>query len=102
MVQKCIIFSLLGASVPAETLLNADWKSYAAEPIRSHITSYALDRLIYNTLAERYASEKRRFMLQLTHTIEDQSHSTYPVQGIFVPLDLPGLRILKQNIREDV
>ena len=66
MVQKCIIFSLLGASVPAETLLNADWKSYAAEPIRSHITSYALDRLIYNTLAERYASEKRRFMLQST------------------------------------
>ena len=35
------------------------------------------------------------------HTIEDQSHSMYPVQGIFVPLDLPGLRILKQNIRED-
>jgi transposase len=39
--------------------------------------------------------------MQDQHTIDDQSHSTYPVQGIFVPLDLPGLRILKQNIRED-
>ena len=39
--------------------------------------------------------------MQDQHTIEDQSHSTYPVQGIFVPLDLPGLRILKQNSRED-
>lgn len=35
------------------------------------------------------------------HTIENQSHSMYPVQGIFVPLDLPGLRILNQSIRED-
>ena len=39
--------------------------------------------------------------MQNQHTIEEQSHSMYPVQGIFVPLDLPGLRILKQNIRED-
>ena len=39
--------------------------------------------------------------MQDQHTIEDQSQSMYPVQGIFVPLDLPGLRILKQNIRED-
>ena len=39
--------------------------------------------------------------MQDQHTIEGQSHSTYPVQGIFVPLDLPGLRILNQNIRED-
>jgi transposase len=35
------------------------------------------------------------------HTIEDQSHPRTPVQGIFVPLDLPGLHILKQDIRED-
>jgi transposase len=39
--------------------------------------------------------------MQDQHTTEDQSHSMYPVQGIFVPLDLPGLRILKQVIRED-
>jgi transposase len=39
--------------------------------------------------------------MQDQHTIEGQSHSTYPVQGIFVPLDLPGLRILKQSIRGD-
>ena len=39
--------------------------------------------------------------MQDQHTIESQSHSTYPVQGIFVPLDLPGLRILRQVIRED-
>ena len=39
--------------------------------------------------------------MQDQHTIDGQSHSTHPVQGIFVPLDLPGLRILKQNIRED-
>lgn len=39
--------------------------------------------------------------MQDQHTIENQSYSTYPVQGIFVPLDLPGLRILKQTIRED-
>ena len=39
--------------------------------------------------------------MQDQHTIEDQSHSMYPVQGIFVPLDLPGLRILRQIIRED-
>jgi len=35
------------------------------------------------------------------HTTENQSHSRYPEQGIFVPLDLPGLRILRQSIRED-
>jgi transposase len=39
--------------------------------------------------------------MQDQHTIENQSYSTYPVQGIFVPLDLPGLRILRQSIRED-
>jgi transposase len=39
--------------------------------------------------------------MQDQHTIEDQSHSKCPVQGIFVPLDLPGLRILRQSIRED-
>jgi transposase len=39
--------------------------------------------------------------MQNQHTIENQSHSTSPVQGIFVPLDLPGLRIVKQNTQED-
>jgi hypothetical protein len=39
--------------------------------------------------------------MQDQHIIEDQSHSTYPVQGIVVPLDLPGLHLLKQNMRED-
>src|SRR5216110_1827821 len=39
--------------------------------------------------------------MQDQHTIENQSHFTYTVQGIFVPLDLPGMRILKQAIRED-
>lgn len=39
--------------------------------------------------------------MQDQHIIEDQSHCTYPVQGIVVPLDLPGLHLLKQNMRED-
>jgi transposase len=39
--------------------------------------------------------------MQDQHTIDGQSHSTYPMQGIVVPLDLPGLRILKQSVRED-
>jgi len=39
--------------------------------------------------------------MQDQHTIDGPSHSTYPVQGIVVPLDLPDLRILKQSIRED-
>jgi transposase len=39
--------------------------------------------------------------MQDQHTRENQSHSTSPLQGIFVPLDLPGLRILRQIIRKD-